>query len=271
VKLSRFEYEAEPALHAMVRDITERKASERRLEEQRDNLDILNQVFRHDIRNDIQLITAYTELLGDECDEGEAQDYVETVLDNANHAVELTATAREMARVMLSKDEKLQQVDLRTVLATELEEVRSAYPDAVITRESDLPPSTVRANDMLGSVFRNLLKNAVQHNHRGVPEVAVSASAGDGTVVVRIADNGPGIPDEAKDAIFARGEKGLDSSGTGIGLYLVETLVENYGGDVRVEDRAAQEPPAGPTSSDDEPTGAAFVVELPTVGSPTDR
>jgi PAS domain S-box-containing protein len=51
----------------------------------------------------------------------------------------------------------------------------------------------------------------------------------------------------------------------------VETLVENYGGDVRVEDRAAQEPPAGPTSSDDEPTGAAFVVELPTVGSPTDR
>ena len=55
-------------------------------------------------------------------------------------------------------------------------------------------------------------------------------------MAVHIADNGPGIPDERKDEIFGRGEKGLESSGTGLGLYLVDTLVQRYGGDVTVSD-----------------------------------
>uniref|UniRef100_UPI00260BACAD ATP-binding protein n=1 Tax=Halorientalis sp. TaxID=1931229 RepID=UPI00260BACAD len=62
-----------------------------------------------------------------------------------------------------------------------------------------------------------------------------------------IADNGPGVPDERKDEIFGRGEKGLESSGTGLGLYLVDTLVDRYGGDVYA------------TDSDE---GAEFVIRL---------
>jgi len=66
---------------------------------------------------------------------------------------------------------------------------------------------------------------------------------------VSIADNGPGIADTHKEQIFQEGQKGLESGGTGIGLYLVNTLVDRYGGDVWVEDN--------------EPTGSVFVVELP--------
>jgi signal transduction histidine kinase len=79
--------------------------------------------------------------------------------------------------------------------------------------------------------------------------VTLSATEREETVVVRIADNGPGVPDHRKEAIFGEGEAGLDSSGTGIGLYLVESLVDSYGGDVWVEDN--------------DPEGAVFVVELP--------
>nr|WP_302080744.1 ATP-binding protein [Salinibaculum sp. KK48] len=50
---------------------------------------------------------------------------------------------------------------------------------------------------------------------------------------------------------FGKGEKGLDSPGTGIGLYLVQTLLDQYGGDVWV--------------ADNDPEGAVFVVELPIV------
>jgi signal transduction histidine kinase len=108
---------------------------------------------------------------------------------------------------------------------------------------------TVAADGMLDSVFRNLLTNAIQHNTAGVPEITVSAERQDGTVRVRVADNGPGVPAERKDEIFGRGAKGTDSGGTGIGTYLVKTLVTRYGGDVWVEDN--------------EPRGAVFVVELP--------
>jgi len=249
VKLSRFEHDGEPALHGLVRDITERKEYEKRLETQRDNLDVLNQVLRHDIRNDLQLVTAYGELLEERCDDGEAVEYAGTVLESAEHAVDLTKSAREMADVMLSAEQDLQQVELQPIVESEIEEVQATYPTAVITAKTAIPDVTVQANDMLGSVFRNLLKNAVQHNETDVPKVTVSATESEQTVRVRVADNGPGIPEDKRAAIFGKEEKGLDSKGTGLGLYLVQTLVDSYEGTVWVEES--------------EMDGAAFVVEVP--------
>jgi len=77
---------------------------------------------------------------------------------------------------------------------------------------------------MLASVFRNLLNNAVQHNDTDAPEVTVTCEETDDRIRVRVADNGPGVPDAEKDEIFGKGEKGLDSAGSGIGLYLVSVL-----------------------------------------------
>jgi signal transduction histidine kinase len=74
-------------------------------------------------------------------------------------------------------------------------------------------------------------------------------------VLVRVADDGPGIPDEHGAQLFSADTKGLDSDGTGMGLYLVERLIDIYGGEVRVEDNT--------------PRGAVFVVELPTTPADT--
>ncbi|AKH97525.1 multi-sensor signal transduction histidine kinase [Halanaeroarchaeum sulfurireducens] len=249
----------------LARDTTERKEYEQQLEEQRDNLDILNQVLRHDIRNDIQLITAYAELLEAEADEEEFAEYIETILENANHVIELTKSAREVADVMQSAEKELKQVGLRTVLSNEIEEVRAAYPEADVVEATAIPQVTVQANDMLESVFRNLLKNAIQHNDTETPRVAVSVTDRDETVHIRVADNGPGVPDEQKERIFGKGKKGLDSQGTGIGLYLVKTLVGNYSGDIWVEDRDEQGLSDSQAIPDDEREGAVFVVELPKV------
>ena len=234
-------------------DITETVAYEHSLEEQRDNLRVLNEVMGHDIRNDLQLVLANAEFLGDLVDEP-GQSHVETILASAEEAVELTRTARETADMMLAAGEDHVAVGLRSVLEGELDAVRETNPGAVLTVETTIPAVTVRANELLASVFRNLLQNAVQHNEDPAPEVSVAVTERPDTVVVRVADNGPGICDERKAAIFGRHEKGLDSPGTGLGLYLVATLVERYGGSVGVEDRTDGE------------SGTVFVVELPTVG-----
>ncbi len=246
-------------------DIAELKEYEQKLEEQRDNLNTLNQVLRHDIRNDIQLIISYAELLESESDDEGIETYIETILENADHAAELTKSAGEMADVMLATEEELRAIPLLSTLEREIEEVTSGYPTAELTVEAAIPAVSVRANDILGSVFRNLLKNAVQHNDKVVPKVAVSAKVHGESVVVRIADNGPGIPDSHKGDIFGKGETNLDSHGTGIGLYLVKTLVERYGGGVWIEDSAdhiEEQPPF------DEGVGAVFAVELPKAESP---
>ncbi|RAW45763.1 diguanylate cyclase [Halorubrum sp. 48-1-W] len=235
-----------------VQDITEQKEYERQLEQQRDNLEVLNQVLRHDVRNDLQLVTAYADLLSEKCEDDEVSGYITTIQESANHAVELTSTAREMADVMLSVTQESQQIDLRTVLETEVSEVQSSYPNAAITFGTTVPSVTIDANEMISSVFRNLVKNAIQHNDKPLAEVTVSVTVSDECATIRVADNGPGIPDDRKEAIFGKGDRNLESAGTGLGLYLVETLVDSYRGDVWVEDN--------------DPDGAVFVVELPKAG-----
>jgi PAS domain S-box-containing protein len=239
----------EAAVLGYARDITKLKEYEQELEQQRDNLELLNEVLRHDIRNDLQLVTAYTDLLVEECEDETLQEYVTTIQESADHGVELTEAAREKVNMMGSATQDSQRVDLRAVLENEVCEVQSAYPDAAVTYDTPIPAVDIEANDMIASVFRNLLKNAIQHNDKPVAAVDVSATERDDTVTIRFEDNGPGVPDDQKQAIFDKGDRGLESTGTGIGLYLVETLVTDYGGDVRVEDS--------------DPDGSVFVVELP--------
>jgi len=234
------------------RDVTERRASERRAEEQRDSLETLNQVLRHDIRNDLQLVTAYADMIADRIDEeSEAAEFIGTVRSRAEHAVELTTTAGNMADLVLEDDGNRERVALRGALRSQVDQLQSANPDAVITVDGEIPPREVEADGMLEAVFRNLLKNAIQHNDAELPEVTVAVEDRGDHVRVRVADNGPGIPDGQRDSVFGKGEKGLDSEGTGLGLYLVRTLAERYGGDVWLGDGAE---------------GAVFVVELPTAG-----
>jgi PAS domain S-box-containing protein len=229
-------------------DTTERAAYEAELKQQRDDLETLNQVLRHDIRNDLQLVLSYNEVLAESVDPAH-QEHVSTIIESAEHAVELTRTAQEMADVLLDTEASVDSIALRPILDGEIDSIRTAHDDATITLDGDIPNLTVAGDEMLESVFRNLLKNAIQHNDKPVPEITVSVTADDETATVRIADNGPGVPDNLKQEIFGKGEKGMNSAGTGLGLYLVDTLVSTYGGSVAVEDN--------------EPEGAVFVVTLP--------
>ena len=98
-------------------------------------------------------------------------------------------------------------------------------------------------------MFANVLSNAVSHNDSDEPRVTVSAVQDDLRVTVRIADNGPGIPDDQKREVFEKNVHGLDSTGTGIGLFLVQDLVTRFGGSV--------------SAVDNEPRGTVFVISLP--------
>jgi PAS domain S-box-containing protein len=238
----------EDAVLGYARDVTELKEYEQRLEAQRDNLDILNQVVRHDIRNNLQLVLAYAEILEGRVEE-DHEEHRQKILEAARNAVDITTTARDVTEVLLRSEADHAPVGVQHVLEEQVNDVRASHERAIVSVDEVIPDVEVLADNMLGSIFRNLLNNAIVHNDKALPEVAVSATADDEAVRVRIADNGPGIPDEQKEEVFQRGEKGLDSGGTGLGLYLVQTLTDRYGGDVWLEDN--------------EPEGSLFIVELP--------
>ena len=223
-------------------DITEQKRRE-------NELDALNRILRHDIRNDVNVVAGWAELLEPHVAE-EGRPHLQRIADAAEHVLELTEIAGEYARTVTDDhDLETEPVSLRETLQHVLDVRRESYPDAEFVVEGEIPDVDVAANEMLGSVFRNLLNNAVQHNDKDDPVVEIRCETVGDTVHVHVADNGPGIPDHQKQVIFEQGEKGLGSSGTGMGLHLVQTLVEQYHGDVRV--------------ADNDPTGSVFSVTLP--------
>lgn len=99
-------------------------------------------------------------------------------------------------------------------------------------------------------VVENLLVNAARHTPPGTA-VQVEVTARPDGVVLVVEDDGPGVPDELKEALFEPFRQGEDSSGRGmgIGLSLVQRFAELHGGTARIED--------APTG------GARFIVTLP--------
>ncbi|MDG5775450.1 PAS domain-containing sensor histidine kinase [Haloarculaceae archaeon H-GB1-1] len=248
------------ALLVVANDITERKEYEATLEQQSEQLQLLNRIVRHDIRNDMQLVLANAEFAEEHVDDEGAQ-YLDRLLSKGEHVVELTRVVGDLMTLMLSEGEPdLHAERLPPYLREIVEDVEDSYEHATVIVEGDLPNVTVRANEMLDSVVRNLVENAVQHNDTDDPTVAVSAEERVDTAAVRVADDGPGVPDDAKESIFGKGEKGLDSEGVGLGLYLVNQLVDLFGGSVHVEDRTDS---FEAVEEDGDPRGAVFVVELP--------
>ena len=122
--------------------------------------------------------------------------------------------------------------------------------------EFDLQKATIHARPIvLEMIFGNLLDNAIKYGSRQ-PEVQVTVSTRSrGRIVTRIADNGEGVAPELKKKIFRiffRGGEELtrEQTGTGLGLYIVRTLVHTLKGRIRVQDRVDQ-------------PGSIFEVELP--------
>ncbi len=144
-----------------------------------------------------------------------------------------------------------------TQLITEL--VQNSYSEnldngvLILKLEEDV---AVKADVLaLQSVVSNLIDNALKYASDSKIEISLQVDQG---VVLKVSDQGPGIPDEDKKKVFDRffrlgSEETRNTKGTGIGLYLVRLFVELHYGNVNVEDN--------------QPSGAIFKISLPEIVS----
>lgn len=203
----------------------------------------MNQLLRHDVRNDLNLITGWGDMLRAHV-EPSGEEALRRILEAAEHVVELIEAADGFAEFDDDPGDGPTPTDLYAVLTDEVERLRAECEDrptpVTVTGPEPTGPSVeVLATPLLSSVFSNLLNNAVFHNDDAEVRVDVTVEEREETVVVRVADNGPGVPDDRKRKLFEQREKRTRSPGSGLGLYLVDTLVGFYGGSVRIEDAEA--------------------------------
>jgi len=202
-------------------------------------LDILT----HDIGNTENVANLYADLLLGMLS-GDAAEYLKKLKRSIDKSIEILGTVSKIRRIHTGTPE-LRPVDLDAVIREEI----GHYPGEVIRYTGSACP--VLVDDLLPEVFGNLIGNAVKH---GGPDVVVTVRAEDAGEFIRVTveDTGPGVPDDQKGEIFHRYEQKKRGVGEGLGLYLVQVLIERYGGQIWVEDRIPGRPDAG----------AAFVFTL---------
>ncbi|MDJ1434241.1 HAMP domain-containing sensor histidine kinase [Halostagnicola sp. A-GB9-2] len=214
---------------------TERAAAEYHA----DQLVYLNSVLRHEVLNNVNIIRGYAKL-------GlESEDTQEKALSTIYMQSEEMATIITDVQVLIASiqgENSLEARNLSRVLTEELEKVQ-AKAEVEVT-ESIPDDISVRADDLLPRVFRNLFSNAIEHNDSPTSRIEVAVEERADTVEVRVIDNGPGIPESKQTSLF---ESSVEAN-HGLGLYLVHELLLRYGGGIEIAETGA--------------TGTEFKVEL---------
>ena len=217
----------------------------RRAERARDRFELLNSMLRHDVLNAMMIVQARAEVITDELD-GREREYAETIETQTDEVVELVERTRAVLDVLGEGDRYATgPTDVAALAAGEAETLAETHEVEV---DVDVPETALAlADDLAADVFATVLSNAVEHHDRERPTLTVTATETDEYVEVRIADDGPGIPDDIKATVFRRDHRGLKDSevGSGFGLFFVDTMMDAYDGEVTIEDN--------------EPRGAVFV------------
>jgi PAS domain S-box-containing protein len=241
-----------------MQDITERKRIEEELNTAKQQAELYLDLLSHDINNMHQIALGYLELARGMPPGVQQEEMIEKPIEVLQRSTLLIKNVRKLQK--LHEDAfQTELVDVRRVLVDVQREYGAVPGKTVTLNMNDYGYCHVSANDLLHDVFANLVGNAIKHTGKQaniVIDLDVVMSEGRRYCRVMVEDDGPGVPDDFKGKIFNRLLKGTSKAkGMGLGLYLVKTLVDSYGGRVWVEDRI----------QGDHSKGARFVVMLPSV------
>jgi two-component system sensor histidine kinase KdpD len=244
-----------PALEALLRAALEREALTREVVETsalRRSDDIKTAVLRsvsHDLRSPLTAIVAAAAALASPAIEPEERiELVDSISHESQRLARLVDQLLDLSRLEAGSAEPREDwCSLDEVIRAAVEDA-GAGERVKLAIAPDLPLIRADAGQLRRAVA-NLLENALRYgDHK---PVSVRARVSGGRLLMRVVDQGPGIPPAEQERIFApfyRGSR-AEGRGSGLGLAIVRGLVEANGGRVRVESLPGQ--------------GSSFVVELP--------
>ena len=145
-------------------------------------------------------------------------------------------------------------LDLRVIAKEIITSLQTRFPKANIQLNISDDCSIIQADKPgFAAVVQNLLENALKYSAEGTP-VEFSVSKNKNKICLKVADQGIGIPNEEKSEVFEKfyrigNEDTRQTTGTGLGLYIVKQVVKAHQGYISV--------------ADNQPKGTIFTIELP--------
>ncbi|ELZ41407.1 histidine kinase [Halorubrum saccharovorum DSM 1137] len=204
-------------------------AARSELETSNQQLQVLSRVFRHNVRNDLNVIQGYTDLLSDRIDDERSQECLETIRETTDDVVEIS----EKLRVI--EDASPAPPSGRIDLVGAVREAAANIDRADVSLTVDAPTEAwIRADESVEYPIREVFENAVTHNDESVRRIDARVTENGSTTCLEVRDNGPGIPDDERAVLRAEEETPL-SHASSIGLWLVKWMCETQGGTVGFE------------------------------------
>lgn len=216
----------------------------------------------HELKTPLSLIRMFAELLalGRSKNQDTSREYAEIITRESDRLTGLIDNVLDFARIERGKAAyEMVRGDLRTVVerATELcrYRVEQAGVKLELALDSDLP-QTIFDESALTLVVLNLVENSLKYgtSRGGAIRITLVRDPAQGALVIRVADDGPGIAQDEERRIFERFYRGHAARvgshrGSGIGLSLVKHIATAHGGTVTVESELGK--------------GATFAVFIP--------
>jgi len=237
VQVRLVDVQGEDRYLATSRDISERKAYERRIERENERLDEFASIVSHDLRNPLNVLSGYLRLARETGNESYFE-RCDSALDEMERLIDDVLTLARQGDAVGSVD------------PVPLDELAAGYAtDAVGSLDTDADageePEAAESIDIaaeteadvladpgrLKRLLQNLFRNAAEH---GGDRVVV----GDLPDGFYVEDDGPGIPEDRRDEVFESGHT-TSESGTGFGLAIVERIAEAHGWDVTLTEGEA--------------------------------
>ncbi|GAA0514632.1 PAS domain S-box-containing protein [Halorubrum aquaticum] len=209
----------------VIRDVTDRKRREESLRRKNERLDEFASIVSHDLRNPLNVASGRLELLREECESPQI-DEIERAHDRMRSLVD---DLLSLARAGDELDEP-ERVELSGIVERAWANV--ATGEATLRMDGDL--SFAADESRLEGLLENLIRNSVEHGDGAVTVAAGVLEDGGGFYV---ADDGPGIAEDHREAVFESGYTTAEE-GTGFGLSIVERVAEAHGWEVRATESA---------------------------------
>ncbi|MFC6989854.1 sensor histidine kinase [Haloplanus sp. GCM10025708] len=235
-------------------DVTDRKESELAVERRNERLRTVASVLSHDLRNPLTVAQGYLDALSNRVD-GAEMEHIRTALTRMN---DIISDALILARE--SEPEALEVVTLRDAAERAWEHVETRGAALEVTGSVAFEAD----RSLLGNLFENLFRNAVEHgstssrdapDERGATRGQNAAAPADTVeyevdVTVRVGplddapgffveDDGPGVPEDVRESVFESGFTTRSEGGsTGLGLTIVSAVAERHGWTVDLTESA---------------------------------
>ena len=240
-----------------VRDVTERA----RLEHAKSDFVA---TASHELRSPLTSIKGFVELLAGADLSERHREFVDIILLSTNRLVELVNDLLDVARFEAGKLEiQRRPISVAEAVREVAQLMRPRLEEKRQTLELELAPALPSALADAARV-RQIVTNLLTNAHLYTPEggrITISAGAAGEHVLIAVADTGPGMDADQVERVFERFYRGTrdgqaGSSGSGLGLSIVKSLVDLHGGTINVQ----SEPGVGTT----------FTVRLPRAPAATD-